>query len=196
MYSKRNQGNNMATRKAKWFVRRPSDNAMLGRNGKWYTMFAGVEDIKFYSSSGRAHKYGLENKPGTAFAVYPDDVVDVVGNIHTPNGTCKPTYFGQQSSPTITAIKATIENMDCVDSSDLQAVVDFIGDFNQPLAAVQTLLRVVTPRNIEAVQNIRAYARMKLRAMRCRLDGQIQAALNYEGCCDEIYARLPDEYKW
>lgn len=85
----------MSVRKPKWFVRRPSDGAMLGRNGKWYTMFACTSDFKWYSSSNRAHKYGLKNQPGTAFAVYPDETIDVVGNIYTQNGICKRTHYGQ-----------------------------------------------------------------------------------------------------
>lgn len=47
-----------------------------------------------------------------------------------------------------------------------------------------------------AVANIKQYLHNKLHAMRSRLQGNIQAALEYEGRCDSLYNRLPDYAKW
>ena len=43
---------------------------------------------------------------------------------------------------------------------------------------------------------LRRYAKMKAKAMECRLGGDIQAALQLESMADRIYQRLPEELKW
>lgn len=69
-------------RKAKWFVKRASDDRMLCVDGLWRSYVAGIEDIKFYTSIGRAHKYGLKHQDGTAYAVYDGDEVDRDGIVY------------------------------------------------------------------------------------------------------------------
>lgn len=78
----------MATRKAEWFVRRASDNRILCTDGLWRYNAGCVDSIKFYSSSGRALRYGLkaydgcwEGSDGTAYAVYHGDSVNCCGQI-------------------------------------------------------------------------------------------------------------------
>jgi hypothetical protein len=40
------------------------------------------------------------------------------------------------------------------------------------------------------------YACNKACAMRCRLDGDIVQAINYETICDRIYQTLPEDLRW
>jgi len=68
-------------RKAKWFVRRESDGRFLCRDGRWRFKAASFDDIKFYSSSWRALKFGLRREQGTAFAVYETDTIYCDGRI-------------------------------------------------------------------------------------------------------------------
>jgi len=67
----------------KWFVRRALDGRFLCEDGLWrnFTSFGNRRQIKFYSSSNRAHKFGLRNQDGTAYAVYENDQVDACGQI-------------------------------------------------------------------------------------------------------------------
>lgn len=64
-----------------WIVERTIDGAILATNKKWYAKLAGIECIKYYSTAGRAIRYGLNGSDGTVSAVYPGDVVDCLGNI-------------------------------------------------------------------------------------------------------------------
>lgn len=73
----------MTKRKAVWFVRRASDNAILGCDRRWYRHLC--PEIKTYSSAGRAHKYGLRGAPGTAYAVYEDEDLNIAGQIFKDN---------------------------------------------------------------------------------------------------------------
>lgn len=71
----------MPSRKAAWFVRRDSDGRILCVDRKWRSNAGSIGRIKFYSSAGRAHRYGLRGCDGTAYAVYPDDLVDCTGRV-------------------------------------------------------------------------------------------------------------------
>lgn len=64
-----------------WIVKRESDSAMLGTNGKWYLAVAGIEHIKTYRTSTNAIKHGLKGQQGTAFALYEGDTIDRNGII-------------------------------------------------------------------------------------------------------------------
>ena len=64
-----------------WFVRRASDNRILCTDGLWRLNAGCIESIKFYSSDGRALKYGLRGSDGTAYAVYPNDTIDCMGAV-------------------------------------------------------------------------------------------------------------------
>lgn len=82
----------------KWFVTRAIDGRILGRDGLWRKQFASVNDIKFYSTCGRATRYGFskisEYRPtlgnmfevGQARAVHQNETVDVCGRIHDQDG--------------------------------------------------------------------------------------------------------------
>jgi len=49
---------------------------------------------------------------------------------------------------------------------------------------------------VAATRSLAHYAYNKSTAMRCRLKGDINAALNYEAICERIYDNLPDYAKW
>lgn len=90
----------MAKQKAKWFVRRSLDDAILGTDGRWYKKLADVGDIKLYSSCGRAQKYGITRigrhrqvhvggnsyLVGSCHAVYSEQSLDCCGNIYDADG--------------------------------------------------------------------------------------------------------------
>lgn len=90
------------TKKPHYFVTRAIDNAILGKDGGWMKQFANAGDIKFYSSCGRAQKFGLGRIPesmykdepgstqsiGTCHAVYLGETVNIVGQIYVVDGNC------------------------------------------------------------------------------------------------------------
>ena len=77
------------------FVRRSIDGAIQSKNGRWYKMFADVDDIKFYKTLRNAQKFGLGRiseklyvhelgnfqSIGTVLTVHDGQSVDVCGNI-------------------------------------------------------------------------------------------------------------------
>lgn len=69
-----------------WFIRRESDNAILGRDKKWYHML-NVERVKTYKSPKTAVRHGLRSTSGTAYAIYANQLIDAVGNIYNEDGT-------------------------------------------------------------------------------------------------------------
>ena len=48
----------------------------------------------------------------------------------------------------------------------------------------------------KAARSFGHYAANKATAMRCRIAGDVQAALIYEAICDQIYSGLPEFAKW
>jgi hypothetical protein len=48
----------------------------------------------------------------------------------------------------------------------------------------------------KATASLANYASNKATAIRCRLNGDIETALMYEGICDRIYSALPDFARW
>lgn len=66
----------------KWFVRRRSDGRILCIDRKWRLNVGCVDQIKFYSSDNRAHRYGLKGQDGSALAVHSDDRVDCTGEVY------------------------------------------------------------------------------------------------------------------
>ena len=47
-----------------------------------------------------------------------------------------------------------------------------------------------------AAANLACYASNKATAIQCRLRGEIETALMYEGIADRIYSNLPDYARW
>ena len=61
-------------------------------------------------------------------------------------------------------------------------------------------LDTMTPEELEntarVFDTLSAYSRMKARAMRNRLTGHIDEAMDKEQQCDKFYAKLPEWAKW
>ncbi len=49
---------------------------------------------------------------------------------------------------------------------------------------------------INAMRDLANYASNKATAMQCRLRGDVQGALMYEGICERIYSELPPLARW
>jgi hypothetical protein len=64
-----------------WIVQRESDGAFLCIDGLWRRHLAGIEDFRTFRRDVNAIKYGLKFQDGTAFALYPEDSIDVCGVI-------------------------------------------------------------------------------------------------------------------
>ena len=47
----------------RYFVKRAIDDAILGKNNKWYKMFSDVHDIKLFKRLSNAQKYGFGKIP-------------------------------------------------------------------------------------------------------------------------------------
>lgn len=62
----------------------------------------------------------------------------------------------------------------------------------RPIRAARELFPDRPKRYVESTVSLRCYADNKATAMECRLRGDIQSALMYEGICDRIYESLPD----
>ena len=59
-------------------------------------------------------------------------------------------------------------------------------------------LDAMTPSELEAVTHpkLKAYARLKIRAMKARYCGNIAQAVLLEDKCEKSYKRLPPELRW
>lgn len=98
----------MSKRKpACWIVKRESDGAFLCRDRKWRRHLAGIEDFKTFKSDWRAIKFGLKYADGTAFALYPEDWIDVEGNI-----TRKADHYANVSSLVVRRSMMEIKRME------------------------------------------------------------------------------------
>ena len=114
---------------SRYFVTRSIDNAILGKDGRWMKQFSNAADIKFYSTVGRATKYGFAKIPesmykpelgntesiGTAHAVFHDETVNICGHIHDSNGyrvchrgTSNPIEIDTSPKPNAGALRAVL----------------------------------------------------------------------------------------
>lgn len=66
----------------------------------------------------------------------------------------------------------------------------------RPIAFARQLFPLAPSGYVRATKNLGHYAANKATAMQCRLRGEIQSALMYEGICDRIYDQLPEYAKW
>jgi hypothetical protein len=48
----------------------------------------------------------------------------------------------------------------------------------------------------EELMLLASYAEGKANAMRCRLKGNIEHAIRFEGACEHVYKRLPAKLRW
>lgn len=76
-----------------WIVQRDSDSRFLCRDGLWRSQLAGIEDFRTFKRDVNAIKFGLKYADGTAYALYPEDRIDINGRI-----TRKADHFANVSS--------------------------------------------------------------------------------------------------
>lgn len=88
------------------------------------------------------------------------------------------------------------DNPDCVDASDLQEFLNYLGNFNKPLRQVKELWGELTNDTVKATQQLRTYAAHKLLAIEFRKAGHIQDALIREASCEVVYNTLPQQFQW
>lgn len=65
-----------------------------------------------------------------------------------------------------------------------------------PVISARILFPDRPKRYVSVTQDLGNYACNKAVAMRCRLEGEIQTALNYERVCEMIYESLPEWARW
>jgi hypothetical protein len=97
---------------------------------------------------------------------------------------------------TIDRMRDIADNLDCVDASDLNEFIDFLGDFNVPLARTRELWGELNDETVKVTQSLRMYAHFKIAAIGFRRKGYIQTAIALEDNCQKIYDQLPTTYQW
>jgi hypothetical protein len=121
----------MTKRKALWFVRRATDNRILCVDRLWRSNAGSVDRIKFYTSAGRAHRYGLKGEDGTAYAVHHGDCVDCTGRVtrsQCTDGDGHSDSTGQPVGVTITDCEAFIGRDDTGGRYEGRTVYDNLAD--------------------------------------------------------------------
>jgi len=86
-------------------------------------------------------------------------------------------------------------NFDAMDAEDLWAFWQKIETI-RPIRFARTLFPDRPKGYVTATIALGCYASNKATAMQCRLRGEIQTAINYEGICERIYNRLPEYARW
>ncbi len=88
---------------------------------------------------------------------------------------------------------SNVPNLDCLSSEELMDLW-----FRYSRATRKEAADLVGRRKgyTSIVGDLAHYAANKATAMSCRLRGEIQSALIYEGICDRIYDRLPPDCRW
>ena len=87
-------------------------------------------------------------------------------------------------------------NLDAMPYEELHAFVRWIGNGVRPIKAAKELFPNREVGFVRVTVNLRNYAWNKITAISCRLEGKIDAALQYEGICDRIYSELPESARW
>ncbi len=87
-----------------------------------------------------------------------------------------------------------IPNLDCMSCDDLLV---FWKRYQRSSRKDARELLGASPKGYTRLACLLAcYAMNKSVAQAERLSGRIQTALEYEGICERIYARIPDNFKW
>ena len=90
-----------------------------------------------------------------------------------------------------------VPNFDAMSRSDLWAFWKLCGMSSGIRWTIARAIFPDRPKNyVRVASHLKNYACNKAVAMKCRIDGDINAALVYEGICDRIYNDLPTWAKW
>ena len=89
---------------------------------------------------------------------------------------------------------SNVPNLDCLPAGELIGMALKYDRASRKEA--RELIGDSRPGYTRIVKNLACYAWNKSTAESCRLRGEIDAALLYEGICDRIYDGLPEDLKW
>ena len=92
-------------------------------------------------------------------------------------------------------VKSNVPNLDSLDVDEHWAIWQRTNSV-RPIAYARELFPGKPKGYTRIAKDLGCYASNKATAMSCRLRGDIQTALTYEGICDRIYDRLPDWSRW
>lgn len=85
-------------------------------------------------------------------------------------------------------------NLDCVPQDDLMVIWHAI--YTHPVRAARILWPTRPAGYVRVVRLYGAYASNKATAMRCRINGDIDAAQVYEDICEHIYRSMEEYARW
>lgn len=85
-------------------------------------------------------------------------------------------------------------NLDAMSAGELWELQDRIG--REPLKVAEEFFPVRPPKYVAQTKQLGAYACNKSVAMKCRVMGDVEAAIIYEKICDNIYDKLLEFAKW
>lgn len=96
---------------------------------------------------------------------------------------------------TTTEQEAGVPNLDAMEQSDLRTFWHE-ATTTMPVRKARQIFPDRRKGYVSATRDLGYYAINKSAAMGCRAKGDIQAALMYEGICDQIYKGLPEWARW
>lgn len=86
-------------------------------------------------------------------------------------------------------------NPDCMELAELQEMRDYL--LGNPVAIAREWLPTFSPEGGQnVIVKLGLYCTVKVRAMECRLGGEIQLAHAFERQCEQIYERIPAGVRW
>lgn len=86
-------------------------------------------------------------------------------------------------------------NFDSMDANELWGFGGMMRGV-RPISSARKLFPNRPKHYVATAKNLRNYAANKSTAIRCRLRGDIRAALMYEDICERIFAGLPEYARW
>lgn len=89
-----------------------------------------------------------------------------------------------------------VQNLDDMPRPELQRFANTFGLSHKAPQRAAKALAGDRKNYTEVARDLGHYAWNKLTAMDCRRRGDISGARMYEGICERIYAKLPDDMKW
>lgn len=87
-------------------------------------------------------------------------------------------------------------NLDCLTDEQLHAFAHETRGVQPRTMAARMFGRPIPKGAVGVVRSLNCYAWNAITARACRLRGDIQTALMYEGICERIYNELPTFARW